>query len=61
MCRTCVFEVIPTLLLGVEVADVTDGSPERVDCPCADAPEMSLELGDGHFATMMAADTMRPA
>jgi hypothetical protein len=38
------FEIVPALLLGVESADVTVGLPESIDCPCADTPEMSLEL-----------------
>ena len=32
-----VFEIVPALLLGGEGADVTDGSPEGVDYPGADA------------------------
>ena len=41
--------LVPTFLFGVEGADVADGPPEGVDCPGADAPEMSLELGEGHL------------
>ena len=44
-----VLEVVPALVLGVEGADVADGVAEGVDGSCADAPEMGLELCEGHF------------
>ena len=55
-------EIVPALLGGVEVADGADGFPQFFDAvlrcsssmqffdgASADAPEMSLELGEGHF------------
>src|SRR5689334_14478872 len=44
-----VFEEVPAFVLGVELADVTDGLPEGLDRPGADASEMGLELCEGHF------------
>jgi hypothetical protein len=39
-----ILEIVPTLLRGVEVADVPDGFPKLIDGPGSDASEVCLEL-----------------
>lgn len=43
-CRSNVFEVVPTFLLGVEGADVPDGPPEHVYCFGTDSPQTEPSL-----------------
>jgi hypothetical protein len=42
-------EEVPAFVGGVKVADIADGTPEVVDVPGLDAPEMGFEFGEGHF------------
>ena len=39
----------PVVPASESIADASDGLPEIVDGPCADTPEVCLQLGEGHF------------
>lgn len=43
------FEKVPAFLGGEKVADVCERLAELVECPGADAAEVSFQLGEGHF------------
>ncbi len=45
----CVLAATPAFVWVEEIADVSDGFPEVIDGPGADAPEVSLEFGKGRI------------